>query len=135
MWIMHCFSGMLYMPCIRLQGQGGVPPERNDPAMNHRTKAAGFAALLCCMLMTGCGDGRHTTQAEHSRAAVTERTAETDRAETDRDNALYEEDDVHRKTDRDEPDIIDRADSAMDSVEKAVTDLVSDAERELDEMR
>lgn len=105
--------------------------------MTIRKKTVGFAALLCGLLVTGCGDGRHTTQAEHSRAAtaaVTERNAVTSKTETDRDHALYEEDDVHRKTDRDEPDIIDRVDSAMDSAEEAVTDLMTDAKRKLDEM-
>ena len=104
--------------------------------MNHRKRAVGLAALLCGVLMTGCGTTQHTTQAEHSHAAttaVTARDAESRGTETDRDNALYEEDDVHRRTDRDEPDIIDRADSAMDSVEKAVTDMMTDVKRKLDE--
>ena len=54
--------------------------------------------------------------------------------ETDRDHKLYEEDDVHRKTDRDEPDIIDRAESAMDSAESVLTEMMTDAEEKLDEM-
>lgn len=76
-------------------------------------------------------------QAEQPRTATTavSNTAAVETVtETDRDHKLYEEDDVHRKTDRDEPDIIDRADSAMDSAESVLTEIMTDAEEKLDEM-
>ena len=77
-------------------------------------------------------------RAEHqysdTTASVKSETDPETRTETDRDNDLYEEDDVHRRTDKSEPDILDRAESAMDSVESVLTDAVTEAEKKLDEM-
>lgn len=102
--------------------------------MNKKNTALWLSAAVCGVLMTGCGTEQKNRQAEQphpASSAVTERTAES--TEPDRDNSLYEEDDVHRRTDR-EPDLIDRADSAMDSVEKAVTGLMTDAKEKLNDM-
>lgn len=105
--------------------------------MMNRKYHVGFAALFCGILMTGCGTERLTNQAEQPRTATTtvsKATTAKSVTETDRDHKLYEEDDVHRKTDRDEPDIIDRAESAMDSAESVLTEMMTDAEEKLDEM-
>ena len=108
------------------------------PSMKKRESAVCLSALCCGILLTGCGNDNYMHRAEHQHSDTTASVkSETDpetRTETDRDNALYEEDDVHRRTDKSEPDILDRAESAMDSVESVLTDAVTEAEKKLDEM-
>lgn len=95
--------------------------------MKHTKNAFWMSAVLCGILMNGCGT-EHT--ADHGAQAhqVTTAKAASSESDSDRENSLYEEDDVHRKTDREEPDLIDRAESA-------VTEIVSDAEEKLDDMK
>ena len=128
-------SEMIHIPCLHNRDYGVNTPERSNPWMNKKNTAVLLSAAVCGILMTGCDSDRNTMQAEQKRpaaSAVTERTAEA--TETDRNHSLYEEDDIHRKTDRNEPDLIDRADSALDSVEEAVTSLLTDAKEKLDDM-
>lgn len=110
--------------------------------MKKRETAVCLSALCCGILLTGCGSDDHMRRAEHSasdttstvRHDTTSATAADTTPETDRDNSLYEEDDVHRKTNESEPDILDRAESAMDSVESVLTDAMTDAREKLDDM-
>lgn len=106
--------------------------------MKKEIKAAVMTAALSGALMTGCGAKNMNQNAEVPRATAPTVTGATrpmvTTPVTDRDNALYEEDDVHRKTDADEPDIIDRADSVLDSAEDFVESAVTDAKRAFDSM-
>lgn len=112
------------------------------PSMKKRETAVCLSALCCGILLTGCGGDDHMRRAEHPASETTSTVkrettftvTDDTRPETDRDNSLYEEDDVHRKTDESEPDILDRAESAMDSVESVLTDAMTDAREKLDEM-
>lgn len=106
--------------------------------MNGKIKAAVLAAALTGSLMTGCGEKHMNHNAEVPRATTPAASQSTrplvTTPVTDRDNDLYEEDDVHRKTDTDEPDIIDRADSALDDAEDYVESVATDAKQALDSM-
>ncbi|MBQ6041204.1 MAG: hypothetical protein IJL32_10600 [Oscillospiraceae bacterium] len=90
--------------------------------MNHDT-AAVLLAAAAAGLLTGCGTDHRT--ANESSAAYTV----TEEAVPDDGNSLYEPDDVHRSTDRSEPDVIDRAESALDSAKDAAEEMVTDASR------
>lgn len=124
---LHCFFA----------GELAVLPERNAIFMNKQMTAALLSAAAGTLLLTGCGSNQNMTNAEAPyTTAVTEpaRRTETSAArETDRDNSLYEEDDVHRNTEVSEPNIVDRAESAMDKAEDIVTSLMTDAKEKLDE--
>lgn len=106
--------------------------------MNMKMIAALLTAAAGPALLTGCGSGNNMTNAENAHTmAVTEtssRTNTTTARGTDRDNSLYEEDDVHRKTDVSEPDILDRTESALDDAEDVVTSMMTEAKEELDDM-
>ena len=106
--------------------------------MKNKMTAALLTAAAGSALLTGCGSDRNMTNAEVPPGAagtsVTARAAVTTADHRDDDNALYEEDDVHRRTDTSEPDIIDRAETALDEARDTVTGMVSDAKRKLDEM-
>lgn len=106
--------------------------------MKKQMTAALLTAAAGTSLLTGCGSDQNMTNAEAPHTtAVTEpaRITETSAVRgTDHDNALYEEDDVHRKTDVSEPDIVDRAESAMDKAEDIVTSLMTDAKEKLEEI-
>ncbi|MBR4200612.1 MAG: hypothetical protein IKQ91_04985 [Oscillospiraceae bacterium] len=113
--------------------------------MKSKITAVLMTAAAGCTLLTGCGSDQHMTNAEApataAATAVTERehhtastTAREHEHDRDDDNALYEEDDVHRRTDVSEPDLIDRAETALDEARDTVTGMVSDAKRKLDDM-
>ena len=84
------------------------------------------AVLLtaCCgMLLAGCGsDHDRATQDEH-RAATSVQPAVT---AADDHNRLYESDDRHRDTDVTEPDLIDRAETAVSKAGDKARELVTD---------
>ena len=111
--------------------------------MKKKMKAALPAALFSMILLTGCGAQRAAqnaeAEAETSRAytgtTATSAPAVTEITHTDvsdRGNDLYEDDDIHRKTDS-EPDIIDRADSAIDAAGREVSDFFDDTEDALEQ--
>ena len=105
--------------------------------MKKANTALWVSAAICGVLMTGCGTNSMADRAEQTNRATTAKTdqAVVSESDSDRDHALYEEDDVHRKTDRNEPNLIDRAESALDSVESAVTDAMTDAKKKMDDMK
>ena len=126
------------MPCNFFCGHFGSMIAGKDAFhMNREWKAALVTAVLTGTLMTGCGEKNLNRNAEAPRATSPAVTGSTrplaTTPVTDRDNALYEEDDVHRKTD-DAPDIADRADSLLDDAEKYAESAVTDAKRAIDSM-
>lgn len=88
--------------------------------MKKPNKALFLSAVICGILMTGCGTERFAEKAEQTQK-VTDTGA-------DSEHSLYEDDDIHRKTEKNEPDVIDRAESA-------VTEIVSDAKEKLDDIK
>ncbi len=108
--------------------------------MKKTNTAFWMSAALCGVLMNGCGTNGMADRAEHTNRATTAKPAATKQTtapqtDSDSDHALYEEDDVHRKTETDEPNLIDRAESALDSVESAITDKVDDAKKKMESMK
>ena len=123
------------MPCIVFCGQKAFCRKGTRLIMNKKMTAALLTAAAGSALLTGCGSDQHMKNAEVPPAASTAVTdARVTDLDRDDDNALYEEDDVHRKTDVSEPDIIDRAETALDDARDTVTGMVSDAKRKLDEI-
>ncbi len=105
--------------------------------MKNHVTAAILTAAAGGIMLTGCGTDHHAAQNAEAPRATAAATAKRDTmtdTHTDRDNSLYEEDDVHRKTNTDEPDIIDRAESAVDYAEDMMTSMVDDAKRHMDSM-
>jgi outer membrane murein-binding lipoprotein Lpp len=94
--------------------------------MKH-TKAILFAAACGGLLLTGCGSH------ERDRAETTDRGAQTVvttvRTEARKEqHTLYESDDVHRET-ASAPDILDRAETALDDAKDKAKEMMTDAKR------
>ncbi|MCQ2408021.1 MAG: hypothetical protein MJ065_05785 [Oscillospiraceae bacterium] len=106
--------------------------------MNKLTGAAALTAALSTLL-TGCG--QHATQnaeaVPRQTTAVTEIAAGTGRVTDtvgyDSGNDLYEDDDIHRKTDS-EPDLIDRAESVIEDPEGAYSEMMTDMQEAMDKI-
>ena len=81
------------------------------------------------MLLTGCS-GRTDTAEQGARRVVTSVRAAVTTA-TDDHNDLYESDDVHRNTDMTEPDVIDRAETAVSAAADKAKELATDAKHAL----
>ena len=90
--------------------------------MNHYTAAVLLAAATAGLL-TGCGTDRRAANENSAAHTVTEEAVPDDV------HSLYEPDDVHRSTALSEPDVIDRAESAMDSAKEKAKEMVTDASR------
>ena len=82
-------------------------------------------AFCTLMLLAGCG--ADTERAEHDthRAGTSALPAATTAA--DSHHNLYESDDVHRETDITEPDILDRAETAVSKAGDKAKELVTEA--------
>ena len=82
-------------------------------------------AFCTLMLLAGCG--ADTERAEHDthRAGTSALPAATTAA--DSHHKLYESDDVHRETDITEPDILDRAETAVSKAGDKAKELVTEA--------
>ena len=108
--------------------------------MNKITGAAALTAALCALL-TGCGQKpAQNAEAQHPQTTaatnivtdtVTDRV--TDTARYDSGNDLYEDDDIHRKTDS-EPDLIDRAESVIEDPEGAYSEMMTDMQEAMDKI-
>lgn len=90
--------------------------------MNHYATAA-LLATAAAGLLTGCGMDRRAENESTAAHTVTEKAVPDD------GHSLYEPDDVHRSTEPSEPDVIDRAESALDSAKDKAEEMVTDASR------
>ena len=92
--------------------------------MKHFAKAI---LLTACsgMLLAGCG--AHTDHAEQGTAPNPAATARPAVTAADDHNKLYESDDVHRETDVTEPDVLDRAETAVSKAGDKAMKIMTDA--------
>lgn len=98
--------------------------------MKKITGTALLAAALC-VLLTGCGTQHKNRNAE---AQHPQTTAVTDSTRNDSSgNDLYEDDDIHRKTDS-EPDLIDRAESVIEDPDGAYSEMMTDMQDAMDKI-
>ena len=81
------------------------------------------------LLLAGCGERADTAEQGARRVVTSVRAAVT--TAPDDHNALYESDDVHRNTDMTEPDVIDRAETAVSKAGDKAKELVTDAKNML----
>ncbi len=100
--------------------------------MNKITGAAALTAALCGLL-TGCGQKpAQNAEAQHPQTTAGTNIV-TDTARYDSGNDLYEDDDIHRKTDS-EPDLIDRAESVIEDPEGAYSEMMTDMQEAMDKI-
>lgn len=85
-------------------------------------------AACCCLLLAGCGTDTGRAGQDDHRAATSVRPAVT---AADDHNRLYESDDVHRETDITEPDLMERAETAVSKAGDKAKELVTDAKNML----
>ena len=90
-----------------------------------RFAKAMLPAFCTLMLLAGCGADTGRTAQDAHRAETSARPAAT--AGADEHNSLYERDDVHRETDVTEPDILDRAETAVSKAGDKAKELVTEA--------
>lgn len=102
--------------------------------MNQKQKMTAVltAAAVCGVCLTGCGSAHKTAEhaAERQGTTVTDttrRTAQTTPVRDDDDDPFDYDEQPHATSG---PDIADRAESALDRAEDAVTGLLTDAAEE-----
>lgn len=122
-------TGMLTLPCIPMQEQLGRAICRKGTAFSMKQHAIAIMLTATGLLLAGCGERTDTAEQGARRVVTSVRAAVT--TAPDDHNALYESDDVHRNTDMTEPDVIDRAETAVSKAGDKAKELVTDAKNML----
>lgn len=107
--------------------------------MKKQITTALFAAALCGSLLVGCGSGSSTADigAEHSATSKTDSVADITKPADSQQDDLAEDGHYTAYNSGDDRDdnssegLIDRAESAVDSVGDAITGVLTDATREI----